>query len=139
MELLNQRGRYHAVYANLEIAQPARENIERGVKAICSALAGAAERYPGEPRLDQWISKLWSTRGPEAALSALLQCWSEASKRPLVLMLDEAEPITGGSAFNINAPAAPQNAAPQDGRFRSFAPEPAHHCGYHAAFVVNID
>ena len=42
MEYLNREGRYRAVYANLETAQVAREDVGRGMRAICGALASAA-------------------------------------------------------------------------------------------------
>ena len=45
MELLNAEGRYRAVYANLETAQTAREDVPRAMQAICGAIAGAARRY----------------------------------------------------------------------------------------------
>ncbi len=51
MEHLNREGRYRAVYANLEIAQTAREDVARGMRAICGAIGAAARRDLGEERL----------------------------------------------------------------------------------------
>ncbi len=55
MAHLNRAGRCRACYANLEIAQPAREDLARAMRAICGTLASAAQIYLGEDRLDGWI------------------------------------------------------------------------------------
>ncbi|WP_333708704.1 hypothetical protein, partial [Tepidimonas ignava] len=45
MEHLNAQGRYRALYANIETAQAARGNVERGITAACSAIARSAQVY----------------------------------------------------------------------------------------------
>ncbi|MCX7814806.1 MAG: AAA-like domain-containing protein, partial [Tepidimonas ignava] len=55
MEHLNAQGRYRALYANIETAQAARGNVERGITAACSAIARSAQVYLGDTRLDDWL------------------------------------------------------------------------------------
>ena len=42
MAHLNREGRYRALYANIEGAQTAREDVDRGMAAICSVLAAVS-------------------------------------------------------------------------------------------------
>lgn len=39
MEYLNNEGRYNSLYINVEAAQAARENVQRGIQAIISVFA----------------------------------------------------------------------------------------------------
>jgi predicted AAA+ superfamily ATPase len=40
MEYLNQEGKYRCLYINVEIAQSAREDVKRGIRAILAEIAG---------------------------------------------------------------------------------------------------
>jgi len=42
MDHLNREGRYRTLYANIEGAQTAREDVDRGMAAICSVLAAVS-------------------------------------------------------------------------------------------------
>ena len=50
LEYLNRQRRYRAVYTNLETALTAREDVPRGMRAICGAVASAARLYLGSSR-----------------------------------------------------------------------------------------
>ncbi|MDS4058883.1 MAG: ATP-binding protein [Candidatus Contendobacter sp.] len=101
MEHLNREGRYRAVYANLETAQTAREDVARGMRAICGALASAARLYVGEERLLGWIEAAWTARGPEGVFNELLERWSAQTPQPLVLLLDEVDALVGDTLISL--------------------------------------
>ena len=101
MEHLNREGRYRAVYANLETAQTAREDVARGMRAICGALASAARLYGGEERLLGWIEAAWAARGPEGVFNELLERWSAHTPQPLVLLLDEVDALVGDTLISL--------------------------------------
>jgi hypothetical protein len=101
MDHLNREGRYQAVYTNLETAQTAREDVARGMRAICGALASAARLYLGEERLLDWIESAWQGRGPEGVLNGVLERWSAQSSQPLVLMLDEVDALIGDTLISL--------------------------------------
>ena len=101
MAHLNREGRYRACYTNLEIAQPAREDLARAMRAICGTLAVSAQLYLGEDRLDGWIADQWSQRGPEGVLRAVLGQWSAGSPQPLVLLLDEVDALVGDTLVSL--------------------------------------
>ncbi|WP_295451321.1 AAA-like domain-containing protein [uncultured Thiodictyon sp.] len=101
MEYLNQGDRYRAVYANLEGAQTAREDVARGMRTICGTIEAAARLYIGDTRLHPWTQDAWQTRGPDGALTGLLEHWSLNSPAPLVLMLDEVDALIGDTLISL--------------------------------------
>ena len=100
-EHLNREGRYRAVYANLEIAQTAREDVARGMRAICGAIAAAARRDLGEERLYAWTEEVWPAHGAEGVLNALLERWCLQSPQPVVLLLDEVDALIGDTLISL--------------------------------------
>jgi hypothetical protein len=101
MERLNREGPYCAVYANLETAQTAREDVARGMRAICGALASAARLTLGEERLLAWTETAWAARGADGVLTGLLEQWSAQAPKPLVLLLDEVDALIGDTLISL--------------------------------------
>ena len=101
MEHLNREGRYRAVYANLEIAQTAREDVARAMRAICGTIAAAARLYIGDDRLFDWNETALATRGADGMLNSLLETWSQQSPQPLVLLLDEVDALVGDTLISL--------------------------------------
>ena len=101
MAHLNREGQYRAVYANLEIAQTAREDVPRGMRAICGAIASAAELYLGEGRLFDWTDEVWPRYGADGVLNGLVKRWSRESPQPLVLLLDEVDALIGDTLISL--------------------------------------
>ncbi len=51
MEYLNRQGRYRALYANIEAAQAAREDVAQALRTVCFTIAHRARTYLQEERL----------------------------------------------------------------------------------------
>lgn len=100
-EHLNREGRYRAVYVNLEIAQTAREDVARGMRAICGAIGAAARRDLGEERLYAWTDEVWPAHGAEGVLNALLERWCLQSPQPVVLLLDKVDALIGDTLISL--------------------------------------
>ncbi|MEA3466129.1 MAG: AAA-like domain-containing protein, partial [Thermodesulfobacteriota bacterium] len=102
METLNQGDTYHAVYANIEGAQAARNNIESGIDTVCSVVAHSAETYLNEKRLVQWLFE-GSGRQINVAdrLNKLLSYWAKISDKPVVLFLDEVDALVGDTLISL--------------------------------------
>jgi hypothetical protein len=98
MARLNREGRYRAVYANLETAH---EDVARGMRTICGAIAAAARLYLGENRLPDWAKSAWDARGADRMLNGLLETWSLKSPTPLVLLLDEVDALIGDTLISL--------------------------------------
>ena len=80
-DLLNagSTGAYRCVYANIEVGQWAREDVEAAMRSILGGLASRARRTLGE------------------ALSR----WAEADPRPLVLLFDEIDTLVGDTLIAV--------------------------------------
>ena len=101
MELLNREGRYRAVYANLEPAQAYREQVDAAMAIIVTEIADAAGVWTGDPAPARLATEVRNGTPPGSALRAFLARWSEASDRPLVLLLDEVDALVGDTLLSL--------------------------------------
>lgn len=101
MEHLNTKGVYRALYCNIEAAQAARDNVPEGMAAIARALASAARYYWQDPAAEQQAQSVLSTPGATDWVRTILESWSMASPRPLVLMLDEVDALVGDTLISL--------------------------------------
>ncbi|WP_089935519.1 AAA family ATPase [Candidatus Entotheonella palauensis] len=101
MDYLNQTGTYHCVYVNVEVAQTAREDVNRGMRAILSELRSMARDYLDDPFVDGIWLEVLETSGGDAALSEVLTRWAQASDKPLVLLIDEIDALVGDTLISI--------------------------------------
>ena len=99
-EVLNERG-YGCVYATVETARTAREDVQRAMRVVLATLAHAVDAALGDRFLrDVWAETL-AEFGPDLALSVALERWAEASPRPLVLLIDEIDTLVGDSLLAV--------------------------------------
>ena len=85
-DLLNGQG-YTCVYTTVETARTAREDVEQAMRTVLAGLGSWARLMAG----DEFPGKAWSgifaEFGPNEALGETLKQWSEASAKPLVLLM----------------------------------------------------
>ncbi len=102
-DLLNggSEGAYRCVYVNVESGQTARENVERGMRAILGSLGTRTRRTLG----DESLARLWpdvlTTFGPDGALQEVLVRWAEADPTPAVLLIDEIDTLVGDTLIAV--------------------------------------
>ncbi|MBK1646152.1 hypothetical protein CKO25_16165 [Thiocapsa imhoffii] len=101
MEHLNRDGRYRAVYANIEAAQTTREDVARGMAAICSVLGRSITHDLGDTRVDVWQQGEGGTLAPEDRLTRLLAFWASLDARPAILLLDEVDALVGDTLISL--------------------------------------
>ena len=101
-DLLNSgaEGAFRCVYANVEVAQTAREDVGRAMRAILGELANRAHLL-NDGFLDEHWPRILETAGPDNALATALTRWSMADPRPLVLLLDEIDTLVGDSLIAV--------------------------------------
>jgi hypothetical protein len=102
MRHLNAQGQYRAVYANIESAQTARNDVARGLRAVCGSVAASLRMHLGdEETADTWLD-IFDNHGPDAALIELLRTWTKADpSRPTVLFLDEIDALVGDTLISV--------------------------------------
>ena len=98
---LNRTGLYRAVYVNVEAAQAARENVEGAMRAILSDLASAAHNFLKDSLPERQMDEALRKSGGWKALGKILEKWSQAGARPLVLVIDEIDALIGDTLLAV--------------------------------------
>lgn len=101
MHHLNAQGRYRALYCNIEAAQAARGDVERGVQTIVGALIETCRLYLGDTRGLNWMQEARAEQGPSGMLAGWLARWAQADPRPAVLLLDEVDALVGDTLISL--------------------------------------
>ncbi len=99
-DVLNERG-YHCVYATVETARTARDDVRRAMRTVLFRLASEAQATLGDDFLAGIWRALLADAGPDEALGQALRRWAEASPRPLVLLIDEIDTLVGDSLLSV--------------------------------------
>ena len=100
-DYLNREGRYRAVYANIESAQPYRENVEKGMAVVVEEVSRGSRDQLGDrdaPALGREVIAA-STGG--TMVGEFLTRWCERSPLPVVLMLDEVDALVGDTLLSL--------------------------------------
>ena len=98
---LNAGGEYRCVYADVEAAQAARENVAEAMRVILYQLESEEQATLGANALaDIWPGAL-ERAGPLGALRASLERWCMADPRPLVLLIDEIDTLVGDTLLSV--------------------------------------
>ena len=100
-DTLNASGEFRCVYANIEAAQTAREDVARAMRAILSELQLAAGETLDVAVLPARWPDVLEAAGPDGALRVVLARWSAAEPKPLVLLLDEIDALVGDSLLSV--------------------------------------
>ena len=101
MDELNSEGKYRCLYCNVEMAQAAREDVQRGMQAILGEVASRARDFLKDTFLmERWHEALVQF-GPDGALNAVLTLWAEVSPQPIVLLIDEIDSLVGDTLISV--------------------------------------
>ena len=99
-DYLNAEGRFYCVYANIEAAQVARNNVENGIRTVLGEIHGRVKDV-FSPELPFTFNQLIAENGAEGALSAYLTQISEVCDKPLILFLDEIDALIGDTLVSV--------------------------------------
>ena len=101
MEHLNKTGDYRAAYFNVEVAQSAREDVKRGIKAVLNELGSWAASLLGDPFIKGSINKVLEEAGEDTVLGEMLSRWCQQSPKPIVLLIDEVDAMVGDTLIFV--------------------------------------
>ena len=100
-DLLNEGGEYRCVYANFEAGQTARQDVERGMRAMLNQLRRRAMTTFADGVLAGLVEGAIDDAGPDGALHELLSRWATADAKPLVLFIDEIDTLVGDTLISV--------------------------------------
>ena len=92
---------YRCVYANVEGAQTAREDVGRAIRAVLGQVSFRAQTTLGDDFLDDRWPDVLAKYGPDQALGVALSRWAAADAKPLVLLIDEIDTLIGDSLLAV--------------------------------------
>ena len=98
---LNAEGEYRCLYVNVEGGQAAGEDTARAMQALLGRLASRALDVLQDDFVDRMMSQYLQQHGPDGAFSEMLVRWSAASRRPLVLLIDEVDALVGDTLISV--------------------------------------
>jgi hypothetical protein len=98
---LNKEGKYSALYVNIEAAQAARENVQRGIQAVLASFARKHRELTKETLIEDKWKEILDKSGPESALSDVLSFWAQNSDKPTVLFIDEIDALVGDTLISV--------------------------------------
>jgi hypothetical protein len=101
MAALNDANDYIALYANIEGAQAARNDLEAGISAICSSIADHALVHLNTDALHLWLQNQGQHIPVAEKLRQLLSFWSRNSQKPCVLFIDEVDALVGDTLVSL--------------------------------------
>jgi len=101
MHYLNEVGTYETIYANIESAQAAREDVNAAMRAILSSIASRHYYYTQDTLLKEHWFEIYQQSGAHQALGELLSFWATKTKKPVVLLLDEVDALIGDTLISL--------------------------------------
>ena len=99
-DLLNGQG-YGCVYTTFETARTARDDLEETMRTVLPGLGSDARSALGDSFLDDAWPGILAKFGPNQAFREALKRWSEASPKPLVLLIDEIDTLQGDPLLSV--------------------------------------
>ncbi len=98
---LNAGGKFRAVYANLEQAQTAREDVAAAMPAILNALTRGAISFLNDEFPASVAQAALRDGGPHSALAQVLTQWARHDPMPLCVFLDEVDALVGDTLISV--------------------------------------
>ena len=101
-DYLNERGKYIAVYANVEAGQAARNNVEEVIRSTIGTIAERMGTVLGNDVAWNIYDELCRREGQiNSMLTTFLKRLCEALSQPLVLFIDEIDALVGDSLVSV--------------------------------------
>ena len=101
MEYLNTQGDYRTLYANIEGAQAARENLEMGMSEVVQSIALSARDSLNDDDAPRLANEVLERVTGTSAVKEFLNRWCHASSQPTVLLLDEVDALIGDTLISL--------------------------------------
>ncbi len=100
MEYLNKTGEYHCLYINVEAAQAAREDFDKAMLIIFDQMVSNSLVFLRDSFLSDHKSQILEN-APGSLFNIALTQWSQASTKPIILLIDEIDTLIGDTLISI--------------------------------------
>jgi hypothetical protein len=100
-DYLNRAGDYRAVYANIETAQAAREDVAMGMADVSWKIALAASQQLGDKSALPLVQEMRAVTPATTLVETFLSRWCEDAALPTVLLLDEVDALVGDTLIAL--------------------------------------
>ena len=94
-------GDFRCLYASIQPAQAVHGDLERAMPLVLGALAEQARDTLGDDSVEALAQDALKSVGAGGALRRVLGRWSQNDSRPLVLLLDEVDALTGDALVSL--------------------------------------
>jgi DNA polymerase III delta prime subunit len=101
MHELNSQDKYACVYANIEAAQAARNDVNAAIRTICQTIAWRADMHLGDNRLYKWLDENQDKKDSQGLLTSMLSYYAKKTDKLLILLLDEVDALVGDSLVSV--------------------------------------
>lgn len=101
MDYLNQQSHYKCLYINVEAAQAVREDVMGALEVIIAELASRADWFLNDSVPQQIWQDMREQSLTKGALAEMLTRWSQASDRPIILLIDEIDSLIGDTLISV--------------------------------------
>ncbi len=98
---LNRGGRLRAVYANIEVAQAYRENVDKGMAAVVEQISRSARDQVRDPNVIDLAEAVLARSSGATVVEEFLTRWCETAPLPIVLLLDEVDALIGDTLISL--------------------------------------
>ncbi len=99
---INAEGNYIAVYANIESARGAKNDIEQGVRAILSAIEKRVIRLTKKRSdISNIIDKIINRKNFNSAIAEFVEELTEYFDKPFILLIDEIDALHGDLIISV--------------------------------------
>ena len=100
-DYLNREGVYRAVYANIEVAQAYRENVDKGMAAVVEQISRGAYYRTNDEKAVPIAQEIIGASTGGTVVGEFLTRWCQQSPQPIVLLLDEVDSLVGDTLIAL--------------------------------------
>ena len=99
-DALNDRG-YRAIHANIQPARSAGDDVDGAIRSVFDVLALRENTTLGDDTLERIVESIEDGSRPNTAVMKAFSRWAGADSRPLVVVLDEVDALSGPPLLSL--------------------------------------
>ena len=101
MEEINLQDSYIALYANIEVAQATRDNLDASIDVICASITHHAQIHLQTNELTLWLKNQDKSVPVGDKLTQMLSYWCQQSVKPCILFINEIDALVGDTLVSV--------------------------------------